>query len=75
MNALHRAFPRRHDFAKMVEELVARKMTMETMTQYFHVKLALSERCHFTGKEVVLHPGTPLGTAGECTCVQMPYHR
>ena len=49
-NALRRAFPRRHDLS----ELVARKkMTTETMTQYFHAKLALCERCHFTGKEAL----------------------
>ena len=53
-NALRRAFPRRHDFAEMVEELVARKkIATETMTQYFHAKLALCERCRFTGKEAL----------------------
>ena len=53
-NALRRAFPRRHDFAEMVEELVARKkMATETMTQYFHAKLSLCERCYFTEKEAL----------------------
>ena len=46
--------PRRLDFADMVEELVARKkMAPETMTQYFHEKLALCERCRFKGKKAL----------------------
>ena len=28
-------------------------MATETMTQYFHAKLALCERCRFTGKEAL----------------------
>ena len=39
-SALRRAFPRRHDFAEMVDELVARKnMLAEMMMSYFHAKL------------------------------------
>ena len=51
-SALRRAFPRRHDFAEMVDELVARKMPAEMM-QYFYTNLALCERCSFTGKEAL----------------------
>ena len=51
---LRHAFPRQHDYAAMVEELVARrKLPGETMTAYFHAKLAMSERCGMKGERAI----------------------
>lgn len=43
---LKRTFPRSHEFAEMLEELVARKKdTKEPMSKYFYDKLALCHQC------------------------------
>lgn len=44
--AVTRAFPRHTDYAAVLEQLVARKKRSdETMTHYFHAKLALVQQC------------------------------
>ncbi|XP_044262773.1 uncharacterized protein LOC123010135 [Tribolium madens] len=51
---LRAAFPRRQEFGAMIEEMVnRRKCQGETMTQYYHDKLALCERCGITGEKAV----------------------
>ena len=48
------AFPRRHDFATLLEEMVQRrKLTTESMTTYYHAKLELCCRVHITGPDAV----------------------
>lgn len=44
--ALTQAFPRHTDYATSLEELVARfKRPEETMTHYYHAKIALAQQC------------------------------
>lgn len=51
---LKAAFPRGYDFFKSVEELVLRrKGERESMTQYYHAKLAQCGRCGITGENAV----------------------
>ena len=51
---LRQAFPRRDDFAATLKELVERtKRSGETMTAYYHAKLALCERCGFSGEKAI----------------------
>nr|CAI5834889.1 unnamed protein product [Callosobruchus analis] len=52
--ALRTAFPRRRDFAQMLEEMLARrKSTGETMSTYYHEKLALCSRVGIAGEDAV----------------------
>ncbi|KAJ8917002.1 hypothetical protein NQ315_012919 [Exocentrus adspersus] len=51
---LMKAFLRRRDFAVMVEELVdRRKLATETMSTYYHAKLALCDRINIKGADAV----------------------
>ncbi|GJQ88225.1 hypothetical protein Trydic_g13216 [Trypoxylus dichotomus] len=51
---LQAAFPRHHDYASQLEELVERKKREdETMSHYYHAKLALCERCDIRGERAV----------------------
>lgn len=51
---LNGAFPKRRDFADMLEEMVNRhKRAGETMTAYFHKKLGLCERVDITDEKAV----------------------
>ncbi|GJQ87289.1 hypothetical protein Trydic_g2706 [Trypoxylus dichotomus] len=48
------AFPRHRDYASQLENLVARKKREdETMSHYYHAKLALCERCDIRGERIV----------------------
>lgn len=52
--ALKHAFPRQIDFATALEELVRRrKLEDETMTTYYHTKLALCDKCGIKGEKAV----------------------
>ncbi|KAJ8911545.1 hypothetical protein NQ315_012798 [Exocentrus adspersus] len=51
---LRAAFPRRREFANMLEELVnRRKQPAESITSYYHDKLALCDRVRITGADAV----------------------
>ncbi|KAK9891712.1 hypothetical protein WA026_016510 [Henosepilachna vigintioctopunctata] len=51
---LHQAFPREHDFVQLLREMLARvKMEGETMTHYYHSKLALIQRCDIKGTKAI----------------------
>ncbi|KAJ8910567.1 hypothetical protein NQ315_008952 [Exocentrus adspersus] len=51
---LRAAFPRRREFANMLEELVnRRKQPVESITSYYHDKLALCDRVRITGADAV----------------------
>lgn len=61
--ALTRAFPRCTDYATVLEELVARKkQPNETMTHYYHEKLALIQQCRLDNEATIscLIKGLPL---------------
>lgn len=47
------AFPRRHNFLAMLNEMLWRKkMPGESLTKYYHSKLAMCERVGITGENV-----------------------
>ncbi|KAJ8909727.1 hypothetical protein NQ315_014378 [Exocentrus adspersus] len=51
---LRAAFPRRRDFADMLQEMMyRRKLPTESMTTYYHTKLALCSRVDISGIEAV----------------------
>lgn len=51
---LRQAFPRQNNFAASLEEMIARrKLSTETMTTYYHAKLALCGQCEVTGEKAV----------------------
>lgn len=51
---LLKAFPRYHDYATLLDELMSRKkMSNETMTKYFQEKLAMCYRCQLSDKAAV----------------------
>lgn len=51
---LIKAFPRHHDYASLIEELMARKkLTSETMTKYYQEKLAMCFRCQLSDQASV----------------------
>lgn len=61
--ALTRAFPRCTDYATVLEELVARRKKFgETMTRYYHDKLALIQQCRLDDEAAIscLIKGLPL---------------
>ncbi|KAJ8909804.1 hypothetical protein NQ315_008933 [Exocentrus adspersus] len=52
--ALTQAFPRHTDFATLLEELVdRRKRQDETMTHYYHGKLALAQQCRLDSEATI----------------------
>lgn len=64
---LRRAFPRHHDYVDLLAEMLARiKMADETMTHYYHDKMAILERCELGGEKALscLIEGLPMKLQG-----------
>ena len=75
-SARRRAFPRCHDFAEMVDELVVREgyaCRNDDAVVPHKAGAVRAVLLHGEGGTLLHHPGTPLGAAGKRTSVQMPY--
>ncbi|XP_018569072.1 uncharacterized protein LOC108909267 [Anoplophora glabripennis] len=72
---LRATFPRRMDYADMLEDMIGRhKLTDESMTTYYHAKLALCHRVRITGKDAVscIIKGLPTELRANARAVRCP---